>query len=99
MINETSRSISQWADETFGPVKSNYHIAVRANLEMAELLKELALDDSAYDALEEIADIVIVLARIVDREGGSLQGLINEKMVVNRARKWKLDGSGQGYHV
>ena len=99
MTNETAQSISRWAEETFGPVKSNYQIAVRANLEMAELLKELASDDSAYNTLEEIADIVIVLARIVDREGQTLQGIINDKMIVNRARQWKLDGNGQGYHV
>ncbi len=99
MINETSESISQWAEKTFGPVGNNMQIAIRANLEMAELLKELALDDMSEKAVEEVADIVIVLSRLVERKGHNLQTVINEKMTVNRARQWRLDGNGQGYHT
>ncbi len=99
MNNETQQSITQWADQTFGRVHSDIEIAARANQEMGELLKELAMNDNSEKAMDEIADIVIVLYRLVEYRGLDLQQLINIKMAVNRQRQWKLDGSGQGYHV
>lgn len=168
---ETQKSISDWAEETFGAATSNLRVAVRANEEMAELLRELTIDFSPeYDArkaVEECADTYIVLCRlgerlglnllqspsarairhempigsrpfeiavkanvliakamlllsykiqhkvtattasevagllewIVEKLGGDLHVAVDSKMEVNRRRRWRVDGSGHGYHL
>lgn len=158
--HETQASISEWCEATFGPVSSNFRVAIRANEEMAELLKAVAKDDHEK-AAEEAADVAIILCRLATKLGcdlcldagsgreearptlyatlgnshmshllsllewdprhtdakievqrvvGNLASLcvrlgmtladeVNKKMAVNRAREWKLDGTGHGYHV
>lgn len=96
---ETQQSISQWASETFGEPGNNLQVAIRANTEMAELLRCLATDDAHPDAGEEVADIVIVLQRLATRLGIDLWQAVETKMVINRQRVWLLDGHGHGYHV
>jgi len=96
---ETQESISCWAEETFGPIGSNARAVARANREMAELLEHVTSDENHPEAAEEIADIVIVLSRVMTRLGADLQAEIDRKMAKNRARKWRLDGTGHGYHV
>ena len=71
----------------------------RANREMAELLEHVTADDRHSEAAEEIADIVIVLYRVATRLGVDLHEKIDAKMARNRVRKWRLDGTGHGYHV
>jgi hypothetical protein len=96
---ETQTSISSWANETFGPAGSNARVAARANEEMAELLRALTADDASPKAGAEVADIVIVLYRLATRLGIDLHAEIDRKMAINRAREWKLDATGHGYHV
>lgn len=96
---ETQATISAWAEETFGPISSTMRVAVRANEEMAELLRALSSDDANPKAAEEIADVVIVLYRVAARLGVELPAEVDRKMAVNRAREWRLDGTGHGYHV
>lgn len=96
---ENQQSISDWANETFGPSGSNIRVATRANEEMAELLGALSISETHAKAPEEIADVFIVLYRLGWRLGLDIHEEIDRKMAVNRARKWKLDGSGHGYHV
>lgn len=96
---ETQASISRWAEETFGPSGSNARAVARANREMSELLEHVTSDDQHPEAAEEVADIVIVLYRVATRLGVDLHELIDKKMAKNRARKWRLDGTGHGYHV
>src|SRR6185436_19430278 len=98
-MTETQKSISMWANETFGSSGSNMRVAVRANEEMAELLRALSVDDNNQKALDECTDVVIVLCRLVERLGGDFCELIDAKMRINRSREWKKDGSGHGYHV
>jgi hypothetical protein len=69
MINETQESISEWAEEAFGPVSSNARVAARANEELAELLRALSTDDNSPKAAEEAADVAIVLYRLRARMG------------------------------
>jgi rRNA maturation endonuclease Nob1 len=95
---ETQHTISAWADETFGNSGSNLRVAIRANQEMAELLRELSFDDTNPKAPAEIADVVIVLSRLATRLGVDLQHEINQKMAINRQRTWTLDGTGCGQH-
>lgn len=96
---ETQATISAWAEATFGPSGSNARAIARANREMAELLEHVTADDLHPEAAEEIADIVIVLSRVMTRLGVDLQAEVDRKMATNRARKWRLDGTGHGYHV
>jgi NTP pyrophosphatase (non-canonical NTP hydrolase) len=96
---ESQESITKWANETFGLSTSNMRVAARANEEMAELLRALSVDDQNQKALDECADVFIVLCRVVSNLGGDFQELIDRKMEINRARTWNLDGSGHGYHV
>jgi len=93
-------AVSQWAERTFGPTSSNARVAARANEEMAELLRTLTTDDGATGkAIEEAADVVIILFRLADRMGYDLLGEVRSKMQVNAQRVWQRDGSGHGYHV
>lgn len=96
---ETQRTITEWANETFGEAVSNARVAARANEEMAELLRALTNDDKNPKAPEEIADIVIVLYRLASQMGADLGNLIDHKMQINRMRRWKMTDDGHGYHV
>ena len=95
---ETQESISNWADETFKKVSSNLSIAIRANEEMSELLKELSLNDNSIKAAEEAADVVIVLFRLFNNLGVNMHDEIDKKMQINRSRDWNIDHTGHGYH-
>ena len=99
MAEENQKSISDWIEQTFGPVGSNARVVARANEEMAELIRSVTIDDNHPDLAEEMADVVIVLYRAATRLGVDLHQEIDRKMAVNRGRKWQLDGSGCGYHT
>lgn len=64
-MNETPRTINKWAEETFGP-RTPLEIAVRANVELAELIS--AIQNSCHDSIvgSELADVRIVMDQIVD---------------------------------
>ncbi len=96
---ENQHGISDWADRTFGPASSNARVAARANEEMAELLRALTADDEHDKAAEEVADIVIVLCRLMTRLGRDMGEEIDRKMTINRGRTWNLTKDGHGYHV
>ncbi len=95
-VAETQRTISSWAENTFGPSNGNVRVAIRANEEMSELLRAVAMQDTK--AAEEIADVFIVLYRLASRLGVDVHAEIDKKMEINRGREWRLDGSGHGYH-
>jgi hypothetical protein len=46
-----------------------------------------------------VADIVIVLCRLMTRTGRNLGEEVARKMAINRARQWNLTADGHGYHV
>jgi Protein of unknown function (DUF550) len=96
---ETQKSISDWADATFGVPQSNLRIALRMQEEMVELLKRLCVNDADPGAAEEVADIFIVAARLMERLGTDLTAMVDAKMRVNRERRWVLDGTGCGQHT
>lgn len=96
---ETSASIAQWADATFGPVESNMSIWKRADTEFQELRLKLTEDDTHPRAAEEAADVCIVLDRLVHRLGSDMMQERQRKMATNRARRWKLIGDGHGQHI
>ena len=96
---ENQKTVSDWADETFGPVSTNARVAARANEEMAELLRALTADDQSPQAANEIADVFIVLYRLATRLGVDAHEEVDKKMAVNRQRAWAKDGTGHGYHT
>ena len=95
---EDQYSIAAWSLATFGKCPNNLRIAVRTNLEMAELLDALTADDNNPAAGAEIADIIIVLARLATEMGFDIPSEINKKMRINRMRIWK-SVDGVGHHV
>ena len=93
---ESETTIQQWARDAFGPAPSR--IAARANEEMAELL--MAVNGDALVPAEiasECADIIIMMCRMADRVGFDLGAAIDEKMRINRARRWDAE-DGVGRH-
>ena len=96
---ETCATVAQWANEVFGPQSDTARVAARANEEMAELLRAATSGKSADEICAEAADVVIVLARMTDLIGINLWDAVEAKMVINRARVWKQDGTGNGYHI
>ena len=159
MSHETPESITEWSDATFGGDVSPLACAVRANMEMAELLAAVTQNQPVERIAEECADVCIVLWRLAKllaadlgpleyyspiRERADetvktinthlaatirhvatnphrarecllmtlcyiqwlatvckfdLQEAVDAKMQVNRARQWKMDGTGCGYHI
>ena len=98
-MKETQESIAVWADETFGPV-SLFRAIVRVNEEMSELLTGSCYQSEVPGEISgECADILITLYRVAEYAGIDLHAAVDAKMKVNRARVWKKDGSGCGYHV
>jgi hypothetical protein len=97
-MQENQASINEWIVATFGDVSSNASVVARANQEMSELLMALIINDHHPDAIEEAADIVIILFRLAERERKDLMEEVNRKMSINRKRRWKI-GHGHGYHI
>ena len=64
MLRETSQSILEWGDATFGKVDNPLALVTRAREELTELEKALA-DDDANGAAQEAADVSAALEAIV----------------------------------
>lgn len=96
---ETQETVCAFADDTFGPATSNMRVAARANEEMAELIRALSTDDNNPKAAEEVADVVIILYRLMRNLGTDMHAEIDRKMAINRKREWRRDATGHGYHV
>ena len=104
---ETQKSISKWADETFGPAPNLRRMAVRCAEEMQEFILYAtrlytSIGPSTEDEehlIKEAADVVITLFRLARNMGFDLLDEVDKKMAINRKRRWKLDGTGHGYHI
>jgi hypothetical protein len=93
-VGETIESVTQWANETFGPATLGRQIQ-RAKEELAEL-EAIAETANYLKIAEEAADVCICLFRVM----GSIDPeALNRKMTVNRTRQWRVDGDGCAYHV
>lgn len=98
MAYETSKSVCEWGDATFGKVGDLAALVARARGELDELEEAVRAGDLA-EAGREAADVAILLHRLVALAGMDLNEQVDAKMVVNRARKWKAAGDGTGGHV
>lgn len=96
---ETQKTVTDWQDANFGQ-STPLRYAVRANEEMAELLKALAASNPDSDkAASEIADVVIVLYGAARALGVDLHNEVDKKMHINRARRWGPVVDGHSYHI
>lgn len=93
--HETQASITQWADETFGKEATPASAMRRTIEEMEEFQTVLTREDIANEA----ADVVITMYRLASILGFDLLVEIDRKMAINRQRRWRKDGTGNGYHV
>lgn len=98
MATETSQTIREWGDTTFGAPTDLTVLVQRARVEMDELEQALREGDHA-EAGREAADVVILLHRLAAIIGQDLNEQVDAKMITNRARKWKSKGDGTGGHI
>lgn len=95
---ETSQSIAQWGSETFGDAGSVKAYAIRAQEELAELIDAIDGGLASKEIALEAADVTILLHRLTGTLGLELYDAVNEKMAINRKRKWTRSGNGVGQH-
>jgi|CXWL01.1.fsa_nt_gi hypothetical protein len=93
---ETPQSIADWANSTFGSATIERQVE-RAEEEWAEYYKACEQGRSAQERAIEIADTIICLSRVLVQLG--YPKAVDEKMAINRIRRWKVDGEGCAYHV
>lgn len=94
-----SESITDWQLATFGEATPERAFD-RFLEEFDEMAGASAVDTSNEKLAEEAADVVITLAAWVKaRTGLDLAIAVEQKMLVNRERKWDVRGDGTGYHV
>lgn len=98
-VSETQASIGQWADSVFGPVTSLPRAVERAAEELKELHEAAEAGHEPATMIVEAADVTIVLMRFAEAIGQNLFAAVDAKMVRNRAREWRSDGTGHGYHT
>ena len=96
--NETQKSISEWAQNTFGPVICPTVLVDRATVELAEL-SEAVRSNNPVEIGKETADVVILLHRLLELNGLDMHQEISSKMAENRARRWNPKGDGTGSHI
>jgi len=108
---ENQETIGAWGDATFGTAYSPMIIGARANTEMAELIRELAVAPAIPLSLRrdqpeafarvasETADVLVLLYRLAHTCGFDLQQALNAKMRINRERVWVKDHDGTGHHT
>lgn len=97
MARETSASIAVWGAETFGPVSDFSVLTARARLEFEELEAAVRAGD-AEEIGKEAADVMILLHRLCGLIGCDLAAQVDQKMQINRARRWIKNGDGVGRH-
>lgn len=95
-MREDQQSITAWAVKTFGEPEDAGVIMDKLEEEFDELLSE---DGDLENAPGEAADLLIVLFQLSEFLGFDLMDAVDEKMQINRARKWTTDGKGSGHHI
>ncbi len=114
-MDETQYTICRWAEQTFGPCSAQTAFKRCAEefaelagalgfLGMAEAIKGAIANESPVpvnheSARDEGADVYITLVRVAECVGSDLHFRVDDKMVINRARKWRVSADGVGQHV
>ena len=102
MEKKQFEEITQWQKETFGEataLSKLHHLAE----EFIELTMDLKEDADPADVKMEYADCFLLLFGSAAAYGMTYEDIcnaINEKMVINKARKWgKPDANGVVNHI
>ena len=95
---ESQQSVAAWGEEAFGPVSDARALVDRAMTEMAEL-REAVGNGETDESAAEAADVVILLYRLAATQGFDLAHAVDDKMRINRARRWRPAGDGTGQHL
>jgi len=86
-----------------GATPNQIHAAVQQELHKRSHGPGTEWRDQGYgqpDAIPaEAADVFIVLCGVAGMRGFDLQAEVDKKMTTNRARRWKANGDGTGYHI
>jgi len=99
---ETQATINQWQDEQF-PDATREGVTKHLQEELEEFSTALDLPGTSNDILLEqgfeAADVVILIyAWAAKNNITNFQGFIDEKMRINRERKWNIQPDGTGRH-
>jgi NTP pyrophosphatase (non-canonical NTP hydrolase) len=94
MIVESQESINRWQLAHF-PTATERGVVGHLTEEFREFLSA----DGDMAAVEEAADIVILLYCWAMLKGINLHEAIDKKMVKNRQRQWNIQPDGTGRHV
>jgi len=87
--------IQKWCVETFGEVIDWDLYISRIIEELQELRTSISEGDRINEA-EEFSDVFILLLRAVIERGIDIETAIDDKMVINKNRKWSsVDGIGR----
>lgn len=105
-MTENQSTVCDWAFRTFGP-RTRASALKRMMQEVREMSFKYSdwLNDptnerptTAAALLDEMADVVITMYAGAESLGKDLHECINEKMKINRVRKWTSHGDGTGQH-
>lgn len=97
---ENQKSICDWAHETFGNATATTKIVDRFFEEVVELrLNAFTVPYFTQHIQDECADCLIMLYQVAGAYGFDLQEVVDEKMKINRERKWHTTGDGTGQHL
>jgi hypothetical protein len=75
-------------------------IAIKANSLLAHTMEIVTCERISASTIGIYIDIVVaMMAKLCASLGFNLADEVNDKMAINRARTWRLDGAGHGYHL
>lgn len=83
--NENQKTICEWASQVFGDKANNINVYKE---KLKEEIEEFLLSQNP----DELADIYIVIVQLANILNSDLQTLVNDKMKINRERKWNFNG-------
>ena len=100
-MRETQGTIEEWRAATFEGHCDVFDMMVRANEEMAELIRAVTYDpgNEPKEIADEAADVVIMLYSLATIAGFDLHEAVDRKMAVNRKRRWIPAGAGRYQHI
>ena len=91
----------KWTDETF-PGQSVISTLDHCRSEVTEVKNAIDNGESSKEILFEFADVYLLLLNSLSKQGYTFEQLHNaaeEKMIINRSRKWAINGEGFPAHI
>jgi NTP pyrophosphatase (non-canonical NTP hydrolase) len=100
-IEELSIEHGIWSHETF-PKGTAHGAMLHAAREVNEVIQEIDKGPATYDMAKEYADVIFCVLDSARRNNISLAEIINagdDKLQINKERKWKDNGDGSYSHI